>query len=265
MSRASNRTLPWAMAAVGALIGLPMFFEIGLVMLIPVILLVTRRSGLPLMQIGIPTLAGLSAMHGLVPPHPGPLIAVDAVGADLGLTLGLGILVAIPTVALAGPVFSRFAARWVPIGAPHLFERGEEEDGSRPERRELPSFGATLATVLLPVVLMLGKALADIFIADEHATGRVVLDFVGTPLVALLVAVLVAMGTLGLAIGLSMRELGSLDREGAPSDRLDHVHRRRRRRVQAGAVRLGDLRRDQERRGRQHPVSAASWRGSSPC
>ncbi|MFY9916699.1 MAG: gluconate:H+ symporter [Nocardioidaceae bacterium] len=216
VSRASNRTLPWAMAAVGALIGLPMFFEIGLVMLIPVILLVTRRSGLPLMQIGIPTLAGLSAMHGLVPPHPGPLIAVDAVGADLGLTLGLGILVAIPTVALAGPVFSRFAARWVPIGAPHLFERASQEDGSRPEGRELPSFGATLATVLLPVALMLGKALADIFIADEHATGRVVLDFVGTPLVALLVAVLVAMGTLGLATGLSMRDLGSSIEKALP-------------------------------------------------
>ena len=217
VSRASNRALPWAMAVVGALIGLPMFFEIGLVMLIPVILLVTRRSGLPLMQIGIPTLAGLSAMHGLVPPHPGPLIAVDAVGADLGLTLGLGILVAIPTVALAGPMFSRFAARWVPIGAPHLFEPvGEEEEDTRPERRQLPSFAATLATVLLPVVLMLGKALADIFISDEHATGRVVLDFVGTPLVALLVAVLVAMGTLGLAIGLSMRELGASIEKALP-------------------------------------------------
>jgi len=74
---ASPRALPWAMALVGAIIGLPMFFEIGLVLLMPVIYLVARRSGQSLVTIGIPALAGLSAMHGLVPPHPGPLTAID--------------------------------------------------------------------------------------------------------------------------------------------------------------------------------------------
>ena len=106
VGRSSRRTLPWAMAGVGALIGLPMFFEIGLVLLMPVIFLVARRSGLSLVRVGIPALAGLSAMHGLVPPHPGPLVAIDALKANLGLTLGLGVLVAIPTVALAGPLFA---------------------------------------------------------------------------------------------------------------------------------------------------------------
>jgi GntP family gluconate:H+ symporter len=100
--RATARTLPWAMALVGALIGLPMFFEIGLVLLIPVILLVSRRSGLPLLRIGIPALAGLSVMHGLVPPHPGPLVAIAALNANLGVTMALGVLVAIPVVVLAG-------------------------------------------------------------------------------------------------------------------------------------------------------------------
>ena len=103
VGRSSVRALPWMMALVGALIGLPMFFEVGLVLLMPVIILVARRSGLPLMRIAIPTLAGLSAMHGLVPPHPGPLIAITALGANLGLTLALGIAVAIPTVIIAGP------------------------------------------------------------------------------------------------------------------------------------------------------------------
>jgi len=97
------------------IIGLPMFFEIGLVLLMPVILLVARRSGLPLMRVAIPALAGLSAMHGFVPPHPGPLAAVGALKADLGLTLGLGILVAVPTVIVGGPLFSRFVARWVDV------------------------------------------------------------------------------------------------------------------------------------------------------
>ncbi|GAA3063327.1 gluconate:H+ symporter [Actinokineospora globicatena] len=193
LGRASGRKLPWAMALVAALIGLPMFFEIGLVMLIPVVLLAARRSGKPLMLLGIPALAGLSVLHGLVPPHPGPLVAVDALKADLGLTLGLGVLVAIPTVIIAGPVFAKFAARWVPVEAPVV-----EEEVERPATR--PSFAATLATVLLPVVLMLGKALADILLAKEN-TVRHVLDFLGAPLVALLLAVLVGMVTLGHGFG----------------------------------------------------------------
>ncbi|MFC7645444.1 GntP family permease [Streptosporangium lutulentum] len=115
VGRSSPRSLPWAMAAVGALIGLPMFFEIGLVLLMPVIFLVARRAGLSLVRVGIPALAGLSVMHGLVPPHPGPLVAIDALKADLGVTLLLGVLVAIPTVAVAGPLFSKYAARWVDV------------------------------------------------------------------------------------------------------------------------------------------------------
>ncbi len=86
-----------------------MFFEIGLVLLMPVIYLVAKRSQLSLITVGIPALAGLSAMHGLVPPHPGPLTAIDLLGADLGITLALGVAVAIPTVIVAGPLFGRLA------------------------------------------------------------------------------------------------------------------------------------------------------------
>ena len=90
IGRASPRALPWAMALVGAIIGLPMFFEIGLVLLMPVIYLVAKRSQLSLITVGIPALAGLSAMHGLVPPHPGPLTAIGLLHADLGVTLAFG-------------------------------------------------------------------------------------------------------------------------------------------------------------------------------
>src|SRR5919112_5767878 len=110
-----------------------MFFEIGLVLLMPVILLVARRSGLPLMRVAIPALAGLSAMHGFVPPHPGPLAAVGALNADLGLTLGLGVLVAVPTVIVAGPLFSRFAARWADVPVPELFLGSAVEEPARLE------------------------------------------------------------------------------------------------------------------------------------
>src|SRR6478735_5247235 len=106
--------LPWAMAAIAAILGLPLFFEVGVVLLVPVIVLVARRTGLSLMKLGIPALAGLSVLHGLVPPHPGPLTAIGLLNADLGRTLLYGIIVAIPTVIVAGPVLAKFVDRWVP-------------------------------------------------------------------------------------------------------------------------------------------------------
>lgn len=203
VGRSSPRMLPWSMAAIGAIIGLPMFFEIGLVLLMPVIFLVAKRAEKSIISLGIPALAGLSAMHGFVPPHPGPLAAIDAVGANLGLTLGLGIIVAIPTIIVAGPVFARFADKWVPVPAGDLFD-------SSPEQRDRrPSFGITLATVLLPVVLMMGKAFGDILV-DEGTTLRKVLDFIGEPFVALLIAVLVAIFTFGIATGMSKDEVSDV-------------------------------------------------------
>jgi GntP family gluconate:H+ symporter len=197
VGRSSRRALPWAMAGVGALIGLPMFFEIGLVLLMPVIYLVARRAQLSVIAIGIPTLAGLSAMHGLVPPHPGPLVAISSLEADLGTTLMLGVLVAIPTVVVSGPLFGRLAARWVDVPAPELWEGRED----RPET-DRPAFGATVATVLLPVVLMMAKAIVDIVVDDPEDRVQQVFDVVGNPFVALLLAVVVAMFTLGRASGM---------------------------------------------------------------
>src|SRR5690348_11091172 len=170
VGHASPRMLPWAMALVGAIIGLPMFFEIGLVLLMPVIYLVARRSGQSLITIGIPALAGLSAMHGLVPPHPGPLTAIDLLGADLGVTLALGVAVAIPTVIVAGPLFGKLAGRWVVIDIPDRFDadefsrdaggstptaqaEGDQSGATRTLTRQRPSFGITLFSVLLPVAL----------------------------------------------------------------------------------------------------------------
>ncbi|WP_071286885.1 GntP family permease [Mycolicibacterium llatzerense] len=196
---ASPRALPWAMALVGAIIGLPMFFEIGLVLLMPVIYLVARRSQQSLITIGIPALAGLSAMHGFVPPHPGPLTAVGLLGADLGVTLGLGVLVAVPTIIVAGPLFGRLAGKWVVVAAPDTFDTDPEALRAHGKR---PRFSVTLGSVLLPVALMLGKALVDIFIDDKTQWFRRIFDAVGTPLVALLIAVVVGTVTLGRGAGM---------------------------------------------------------------
>jgi GntP family gluconate:H+ symporter len=142
-------------------------------------------------------------MHGFVPPHPGPVIAIQNLHADLGVTLGLGILVAIPTIVVAGPLFGSLAGRWVVVEAPSTWERGEDE---REDRRR-PSFGITLATVLLPVVLMLGKAILDIVIDDTDNTVQQVGDVIGNPFIALLISVLVAMLTFGVGTGMDRRRI----------------------------------------------------------
>ena len=219
VGHASPRMLPWAMALVGSIIGLPMFFEIGLVLLMPVIYLVARRSGLSLVTVGIPALAGLSAMHGFVPPHPGPLTAVGLLNADLGLTLGLGVLVAIPTIVVAGPLLGKLAGRWVAVEAPDTFDADRFADsgtaGVGAEHRR-PSFGLTLFAVLLPVVLMMGKAIVDIGIKDESQVFRKVFDSLGTPVIALLLAVIVGMLTLGPGAGMSRAEIMKAVESGLP-------------------------------------------------
>jgi len=213
VGHASPRMLPWAMALVGAIIGLPMFFEIGLVLLMPVIYLVARRSQLSLITVGIPALAGLSAMHGFVPPHPGPLAAIGNLNADLGVTLGLGVLVAIPTIVVAGPLFGKLAGKWVVVGAPDTFDADE---AALDADRKRPSFGVTLFSVLLPVVLMLGKALVDIFIEDDTQWFRQIFDTLGTPLIALLLAVIVAMFTLGRGAGMGRDDITKCIESGLP-------------------------------------------------
>ncbi|MDR0365728.1 MAG: GntP family permease, partial [Bifidobacteriaceae bacterium] len=198
---------------VGALIGLPMFFEVGLVLLIPVILLVVKRSGLPLMRVAIPTLAGLSTMHGLVPPHPGPLAALaNFDNGYLGLSLLFGILIASPTVIVSGPLFSILAARWVPVGVPASMNAligsatgdgfGDEDSADAATKRARPSFGAAVTCVLLPVVLMLANAIYEIANpvpagSEDSSWMGTVLGFVGRPTVALAIALLVGMVVLG--------------------------------------------------------------------
>ncbi|WP_053723453.1 MULTISPECIES: gluconate:H+ symporter [unclassified Streptomyces] len=203
--KSGGRAMPWAMVAIASIIGLPLFFEVGIVLLIPVVLLVAKRGNYSLMRIGIPALAGLSVMHGLIPPHPGPLVAIDAIGANLGVTLALGVVVAVPTVIIAGPLFSKYAARWVDIPAP------DKMVPTRPSEdlEKRPSFGATITTVLLPVVLMLAKALVDIVVDDPKNHVQRVTDVVGSPLIALLAAVLVGIFTLGRAAGFTKERIST--------------------------------------------------------
>ena len=214
--RGRPATLPWKMALIAGIIGIPMFFEIGLVILIPVVMLVVHRSKDAAMRLGIPALAGLSVLHGFIPPHPGPLAAIGILHANVGVTLALGILIAIPTVAVAGPLFGVMAARLVPIGAAGagfavtgaVDETTAASTRSKdPEATRSPSFAVTLITLLTPLALMLIKAAADIWMTN-NAPLRPALDFIGDPVTALLVGVVLAMVTFGTNVGFSINTLG---------------------------------------------------------
>ncbi len=214
--RGKPASLPWKMALIASIIGIPMFFEIGLVLLIPIVMLAVHRVKGPAMRLGIPALAGLSVLHGFIPPHPGPLAAIGILHANVGITLALGLLVAIPAVIVAGPLFGRLAARWVPIGAAGaaLAVTGGSTADGKPGRAQdsdatrTPSFALTLVTLLSPLVLMLVKAAADIWLPAGSGI-RAFLDFVGDPVFALLFAVLLAMVTFGTSVGFGASTLST--------------------------------------------------------
>jgi gluconate:H+ symporter, GntP family len=234
-SRVGPRVLPWAMAGVAALIGIPLFFEVGVVLLVPIVLLVAARAKLPVLAVGIPALAGLSVLHGFIPPHPGPLAAISSLKADLGLVLLLGLVAAIPSVIIAGPLFARVVTRWVPMEAPSdedvraatgALDGGSADHADTRRHRDKPgtatpgsprlaerggrrvSAGAAVAVVLTPVILMLLRAIAEIALPSSNPV-RGVLDVIGDPTVALLAGVVLGMVLLGLPAGMDRRAMSA--------------------------------------------------------
>ncbi|MGR7027416.1 GntT/GntP/DsdX family permease [Geodermatophilus sp. URMC 62] len=235
--------LPWVMGGVAALIGIPLFFEVGVVLLVPIVLLAAANTRQPVLRVGIPALAGLSVLHGLVPPHPGPLVAIDALGADLGRTLIFGLIAAIPTVVVAGPLFGEFISRRVPLAAPRALvgagvgdrattgdEPREATPAGRPATgaggvddprdvdaldgdprttpRRRPGLGATVLTVLLPVLLMLLRAIGELTLDEDNGL-RSFLDVIGTPVIAMLAGVVLSMFTLGAAVGFGRERISA--------------------------------------------------------
>ncbi|MFC4627254.1 gluconate:H+ symporter [Promicromonospora alba] len=221
LDKTPAKRLPWAMALIAFVVGIPLFFEVGVVLLIPVVMIVARRMRTNPVLVGIPALAGLSALHGLVPPHPGPLLAIEALGADLGLTLGLGLLVAVPTVIVAGPLLAIPLTRWVRLAPPVSVlgvsdgagAAGTADAGDSPANATAglrkPTFGMSVLVVLLPVILMLARSVVEIAGATETGYGTV-LEFLGEPLVALLLTSLFALFAFGTTVGRTRQQLGDL-------------------------------------------------------
>jgi GntP family gluconate:H+ symporter len=225
VSRVGPGMLPWAMALAAGIIGLPMFFEIGVVLLVPIVVLVSLNSEVPLMKIGIPALAGLSILHGLVPPHPGPEVAITLLKAPLGYTLIFGLIVAVPTLIIAGPLLAQFIHRLVPIEAGNAGALagqqsdvdGDNKDDSPQTSERRPAFAAAVFCMVLPVLMMLTKAIGDLVIDDANASSQKIVDFIGTPAVALLAAILVAMLLLGRASGMRRDAINASLGSGLPA------------------------------------------------
>jgi GntP family gluconate:H+ symporter len=143
-------------------------------------------------KIGIPLVAGLSVVHGMLPPHPAAMLAVGAYEADVGRTILYGLLVGLPTAAIAGPIFGAWIARRV---APPAENPLAEQLQGASSVADAPSFGISLFTVLIPVILMLVASAADVTLESANSTRRI-LDFIGQPTVALLLALLLSFATL---------------------------------------------------------------------
>ncbi len=187
-----KKRVHWAMMVIGIVVGLPVFFEVGFVLLIPIAFNVAKRTGTSLVFVGLPMVAGLSVVHGLVPPHPAALLAVAAFNADIGRTIAYALLIGIPAAIVAGPLYARFISPRIHLDAVNPMASQFIED----VERKLPGFALTMSTVMLPVVLMLVGSWADALVRP-HTTANTALHFLGDADIALLSGVLVSFITLG--------------------------------------------------------------------
>ena len=194
-----EKRVPWAMVFIGMAVGLPAFFEIGFVLLIPIAYTVSRRTSTPFLLIGLPMAAGLSVVHGLVPPHPAALMAVSAYGADVGRTILYALIIGVPAAILAGPVYAGFITPRLHLQTQNAIE--EELVEHQPER-PLPPFGLTLLTILLPVMLMLLGSFAAGSVQSSSVLAQS-LRFIGNDDIALLIGVLFSFVSLGTSRGFS--------------------------------------------------------------
>ncbi len=198
-----QKRVPWAMMVIGLVIGLPAFFEVGFVLLIPIAFTVARRTGTSLILVALPMVAGLSVVHGLVPPHPAALLAVTIYKANVGRTILYALLVGIPTAILAGPVYAKFIAPRVQLPLDSGMAADFTEHGIEAKtNHRLPGFGLTLVTILLPVMLMIVGSWADSLTAAGSGANQA-LHLIGNDDLALFIGVLFSFITLGTLRGFS--------------------------------------------------------------
>lgn len=202
-----TKRLPWSMFFSGLIIGIPVFFEVGLVILLPIVLSIQKTVKKNILLLGLPVLAGLSIVHGILPPHPGAMTAIGIYHAEVGPVLLYALCFALPAGIIAGPLFAKYISKRItPENEPELIRPDVQLN-----RDKLPSVPISFLIIFLPIILMLLSMLEN-FISMPKVVNQV-LSFIGSPLVALLISVFVAYFFLGHRLGASGKLIKDLTEE----------------------------------------------------
>ena len=194
-----DKRIALALCLTGFIVGIPLFYNVGFVLLVPLIFSVWRQSGKPLVYLAVPVMAGLSIAHGFLPPHPSPAAIVPMFGANMGITLIYGLIVGIPTALISGPVFA-LSVKHIQANPPKLFITEDISDD------KLPSALNSFLTALLPVILLTGLTLLGYWSGlDAHT--KTLVTFIGNPMIVMLISVLVALITLGIGRGAALSDV----------------------------------------------------------
>ncbi|GMQ65206.1 GntP family permease [Vallitalea maricola] len=201
----------WALVITGFFVAIPVFFDVGFIILVPIVYALAKDTKKSVLFYGIPLLAGLAVTHTFIPPTPGPVAVAEIVSADLGWVILFGFIIGIPTAIIAGPVFGKYIGKKINIAPPKFVSEGD--DSSRINDNNLPSFGLIVSIIGVPLVLILLNTLTDVLVKkqviNEGFTVEL-LKFLGHPFVALTIATLLALYLLGIKRGFSKNELLNL-------------------------------------------------------
>lgn len=205
-----EKNIQWAVVAASFIIGVALFFEVGLVLLIPIVFAISRELKVSILYLGIPMVAALSVTHGFLPPHPGPTVIAGEFGADLGEVLLYGFIISIPTVILAGPVFTKIAKKLVPASFTKTGSIASLGEQKTFKLEDTPGFGISVFTALLPVILM---SIATIITLLQKTIGfednglLAAIRFIGDAGTAMLLSLLFAVYSMGLARKIPMKDI----------------------------------------------------------
>jgi Gnt-I system low-affinity gluconate transporter len=191
----------WSLGITGFLVAIPVFFDVGFIILVPIVYGLAKKTGKSLLYYGIPLLAGLAVTHSFIPPTPGPIAVADLIGADLGWVILFGTLAGIPSMIIAGPLFAKFISKRIHAVVPDYMQVEEIEYD-----KELPSFALIASLISIPLVLILLNTLSGVLL-DEGNTIRSILTFLGHPFVALTIATLLTFTLLGTKRGYSRQDV----------------------------------------------------------
>ncbi|WP_411334776.1 GntP family permease [Metabacillus indicus] len=204
------KNIQWAVVAASFIIGIALFFEVGLVLLIPIVFAIARQLRVSILYLGIPMTAALSVTHGFLPPHPGPTVISGEYGADIGQVLLYGIIISIPTVLLAGPVFTKIAKKIVPESFTKTGSIASLGEQKTFKLEDTPGFGISVFTALLPVILM---SIATIITLVQNTVGLAdnsflaAIRFIGEAGTAMLISLLFAIYSMGIARNIPMKQV----------------------------------------------------------